>query len=511
MLFSSYDFVFFFLPAVLFLSYFIKKFFDNEVLILFLLFASVLFYGWSDFSLLIFLMGSIVVNAVLSNMIDKTHNKIYLFAAIAFNLGVLGYYKYLNFFIENVHSLLPFDISIAHIALPLGISFYTFQQIGYQVDIYKGIAKPTSFVRYALFVSFFPQLIAGPIVHYKNFLPQMQNFLITKQSLAVGMTLFTLGLAKKVLIADKLAPLVNYYYSNIGHDGFSAGMIDTWFSVIAYSFQLYFDFAGYADMALGIGLCFSIILPINFFSPYKATSLTDFWRRWHITLHDFLKSYVYIPLGGSRTSDMGQVKNILITMLLGGLWHGAGWTFIIWGGVSGLIIGLEKLCSYPQDNIGRAKRLFKTAITFFIITLLWIPFRANSLDEVMHIFKILFGQTDILLGSALHEELLYGSLEKGILSFSQSALPFPELHYALVWIGLLGACALLTFFLPNTAQIFSEDLKITEHNPKLAQIENKCAGFTWKPNVFWLIFTAILMLSVTIFMKRQVEFLYFQF
>jgi|TARA_Y100000031_G_C8249219_1_gene399627 D-alanyl-lipoteichoic acid acyltransferase DltB (MBOAT superfamily) len=431
--------------------------------------------------------------------------------AIGANLGLLGYFKYMNFFIESIEHFFPLGLSTLNLALPLGISFFTFQQIGYQVDIYKGLTKPAPFFKYALFVTFFPQLIAGPIVHYTRFLPQIGSISVNAQSLAAGITLFVLGLSKKVLIADKLAPLVNYYYANIGQDQFDVGILDMWFVVLAYGFQLYFDFSGYADMALGIGLCFSIVLPINFFSPYKATSLTEFWRCWHITLSDFLREYVYIPLGGNRSIHAKQFRNIVLTMLLGGLWHGAGWNFILWGGISGLIMGAEKLCSQNLMRPFWFSRALRKAVTFIIITLLWVLFRANSIDDALKIYSSLLGNTEAIVGSALYESLLYGTVENKIIEISALLISSVQIQMLLFWVGFLSACGFIIFLLPNTAQLFKEQLKIMEYNPKLAKKKNVFDKLVWKPNIFWMIFTAFLMLSVTVFMKRQVEFLYFQF
>jgi alginate O-acetyltransferase complex protein AlgI len=510
MLFSSYDFVFLYLPIVILTSVVWVRIISKTSLIYFLLFSSLLFYAWSDFSLLFVIGISIFINLLFGKLIFENKNKLFLIAAIAFNLGLLGYFKYSNFFIENIANLFSISIGTLQIALPLGISFFTFQQIAYQVDIYKGITKPASFFRYALFVSFFPQLIAGPIVHYKKLLPQLQSISITRSSIAAGTTLFIVGLSKKVLIADKLAPLVNYYFNGIGEDSFSAGFFDTWLAVLAYSFQLYFDFSGYSDMALGITLCFSIVLPINFFSPYKAISLTQFWRQWHITLSDFLREYVYIPLGGNKDGKVRQVQNILLTMLLGGIWHGAGWNFILWGALSGFIMGAERLTGYTKLPLSKLVYVLKIGLTFLVITLLWVLFRADSVESALHIYSILLGHSDTFLGNAIFENQIYGSLEKRAVAIVSTLLFSQKTSMILLWVGALIGCMIIVFAFPNTAQIFKGQLNTDEHYSKLTK-RTSLINFTWRPNAYWLVTTCFLMLCTALFMKRQAEFLYFQF
>ncbi len=511
MLFSSYDFVFLFLPLVLILSAVVGRFCFKSTSIFLLLLSSLVFYGWSNAALLLILGASILSNVALGELIYRTKKRIFLILAIALNLGLLGYFKYINFCIDNVSTLLNVNIETLSVALPLGISFFTFQQIGYQVDIYKRITKPAPFFRYALFVSFFPQLIAGPIVHYKRFLPQLENLSVTKASLAVGITLFVIGLSKKILIADKLAPFVNYYFNGIGQDGFNAGLVDTWLVVFAYSFQLYFDFSGYADMALGVGLCFSIVLPINFFSPYKASSLTDFWRRWHITLSDFLREYIYIPLGGNKEGQFKQYRNILLTMLLGGIWHGAGWNFIVWGALSGLIMGAERLVDATSLSANHIRNVFRIALTYLIVSLLWVLFRADNLDSAFYIYSLLFGHADMIVGSAMYESQLYGVVEKKVVDIASILLFSKEVSMLMFWAGFIGGCMVIAFALPNTAQLFREHLLVDKYNTRLVKEERSLVKLSWKPNIYWVASISFLMLSVTVFMKRQAEFLYFQF
>ncbi|MBT5260335.1 MAG: MBOAT family protein, partial [Nitrospina sp.] len=337
MLFNSYAFIFLFLPVTLLGFQLIGNRGHCRVAVSWLIGASLFFYGWWNPAYLGLILTSILFNYAVGVSLGSRPAKTVLVVGIAANLGLLGYFKYANFFVDNINALTGSDIVLERIILPLAISFFTFQQITYLVDTYRGETQECDFLRYCLFVTFFPQLIAGPIVHHREMMPQFAKDTFCRlkaKHLAVGLTIFSVGLFKKVILADGIA-----VYSTPVFDAAEAGVIltfvDAWCGALAFTFQLYFDFSGYSDMAIGLGRMFGIILPVNFFSPYKASNIIEFWRRWHITLSRFARDYLYIPLGGNRKGTLLRFANLMITMLLIGLWHGAGWTFVIWGGLHG--------------------------------------------------------------------------------------------------------------------------------------------------------------------------------
>lgn len=338
MLFNSYVFIIGFLPITLILYYLSAKKFGSQCARIVLILASLFFYSWWDVRNLPILLGSILVNYVLARRIlqsEGKNRKGWLILGILFDLGLLGYFKYSAFAVETVNGIFHTGFAVPQIVLPLGISFFTFTQIACLVDAYRGEVKGYGRSGYFLFVTIFPHLIAGPILYHKNMIPQFmdeKNYRINYENINRGIVWFTLGLAKKVIIADRLSEYVGTAFSNASQ----LSMVDAWFASFAYTLQLYFDFSGYSEMAIGLGLMLNFKLPLNFNSPYQSTSIIEFWRRWHMTLSAFLKDYLYIPLGGNRTGH--HLRNILITMLLAGLWHGAGWTFIFWGGLHGLYI-----------------------------------------------------------------------------------------------------------------------------------------------------------------------------
>lgn len=316
-----------------------------------LLLSSLVFYGAWQPTYLILLGTSIVFNHVLGAIIARSRTRSrdraggWLALGVLANLGALGWFKYANFADRNLAQLLDLGWQLEPIALPLGISFFTFQQIAYLVDLRRGVIQSHGLRDYSLFVCYFPQLIAGPIVHYRELQPQFGEGLVRQPlagPFAIGLTALALGLSKKVLIADGLASVATpvFVHADVGR---AVSALEAWIAAMAYSLQIYFDFSGYSDMAVGLSLMFGISIPVNFRSPYKATSITDFWRRWHITLSGFLRDYLYIPLGGNRRGPIRQKFNLMLTMLLGGLWHGAGWNFLIWGG-----------CTVPTSSSTRA-------------------------------------------------------------------------------------------------------------------------------------------------------------
>lgn len=391
MLFNSYEFILVFLPVVLIIYFSLCYMNLFKVALGALVVASLSFYGYWDIRYLPLLIASILFNHSIGRFIVKKKSKRWLFIGVAVDLILLGYFKYYNFFVDNINVVFNASYSGLHIVLPLGISFFTFTQIAFLVDAYRRETEKYDFLSYALFVTIFPHLIAGPILYHKDMIPQFgdrQKFSFSHENFSRGCLLFIIGLSKKILIADMLIKWVKPVFDNPA----AATLVTSWTAALAYTFQLYFDFSGYSDMAIGLGLMFNFVLPINFNSPYAAVSIIDFWRRWHITLSAFLKNYLYIPLGGNRGGH--QIRNIFITMLLGGLWHGAGWTFIIWGGIHGTYLAINHWWSKRNWEL---PNLAAKVATFVSVVIAWVFFRAGSVEDALHILKAMFGCYDMTL------------------------------------------------------------------------------------------------------------------
>ncbi len=392
MLFNSYEFIFIFLPFTFFIYFYLL----NRRLISgakgFLVFSSLFFYSWWNMAYLPLILTSMLFNYVIGNSLNENFKKIKVtkkfllsFAIIA-NLSLLGYFKYSDFFLTNVNTIFDSNMSLLHFALPLAISFFTFQQIAYLVDSYRGETAEYDFLNYSLFVTFFPQLIAGPIVHHSEMMPQFAskwNLAKNYKNVATGLFIFSIGLFKKVVIADTFA-----IWATNGFDKVAVlNLLEAWATSLSYTFQLYFDFSGYTDMAIGAALLFNIKLPANFNSPYKATSVQDFWRRWHITLSRFLKDYIYVPLGGSRKGNLRTYTNLMATFILGGIWHGAGWTFVFWG----FLHGVALVINHISKSIGlKLPTLLAWFITFNFINASWIFFRAKEWNDAIKVLKAMF-------------------------------------------------------------------------------------------------------------------------
>jgi alginate O-acetyltransferase complex protein AlgI len=349
MLFTSYEFVLLYLPVVFFIFFFVARR-SARAAATWLVVASVFFYGWWNPKFVLLLLASVCFNYSAGYLIghDRSRrNKILLVTAIVANLGLLGVFKYANFFITTLNGT-GTHLALLDIVLPAGISFFTFTQIAFLVDAYRGLAKEYDFVHYLLFVTWFPHLIAGPVLHHKQMMPQFADadtYRPHSESISVGLTLFSFGLCKKVLLADQFGLFANPVF-DAAAQGVQPHLIAAWVGALAYTLQLYFDFSGYSDMAIGLSRMFNVKLPLNFDSPYKATNIIDFWRRWHMTLSAFLRDYLYFSLGGNRKGRMRRHLNLIATMLLGGLWHGAGWNFVVWGGLHGSI------CSSTMHGVG---------------------------------------------------------------------------------------------------------------------------------------------------------------
>src|SRR6478609_994207 len=377
MLFSSYTFLFQFLPATV-LAFAAARRHSPRAGIMVLAGALLFFYGaWRPVYLLL-LLASIAVNFALGlRMEDPLRRRAVGSFGVALNLAVLCYFKYTNFIFDSVNMLTGAPLPFVNIVLPLGISFFTFQQIAYLVDVMRGAPVERDVVSYTLFVSFFPHLIAGPLVHHAEMIPQFKRGRTGRSAVlaARGLAIFAAGLFKKVVIADNLAQFVSPVFAHLDAGG---GVTTSWawLATLAYSLQIYFDFSGYSDMAVGLALLFGIRLPVNFRSPYQASSIIEFWRRWHITLSRFLRDYLYIPLGGNRCSPARRRLNVFLTMLVGGIWHGAGWTFVLWGALHGVMIVVA------QAWAGRSRPLSRPvaqALTLTLVIIAWVPFRAADL------------------------------------------------------------------------------------------------------------------------------------
>ena len=361
MLFNSYEFIFFFMPITLVVFFLIGVRGHHRIAIAWLVGASLFFYAWWNPAYLGLIFGSMLFNysigVALSNQRKRenaTVKKGILILGVAANLGALGYFKYANFFVDTVNRLFGTPFHVDKIILPLAISFFTFNQLAYLADAYSGAAREYNFLHYCLFVTFFPHLIAGPIVHHKEMLPQFSSnsiYRYNSQDMAIGLTFFFMGLFKKVVIADSVAGYAIPVFK-ASAQGISLTLIEAWGGVLAYTFQLYFDFSGYSDMAIGLARMFGIRFPLNFHSPYKAVNIIDFWRRWHMTLSRFLKDYLYIPLGGNRKGEVRRYVNLFITMLLGGLWHGAGWSFVAWGALHGVYLVINHIWRSFRSFLG---------------------------------------------------------------------------------------------------------------------------------------------------------------
>lgn len=386
MLFSSFPFIGLFLPATLLLFYTSIRIGKDRLPLGILVLCSLVFYGYWNPRDLMVIGASIGVNYLLGRRLHGSRNRWLLAAGVGFNLGILGFFKYTGFFMENLGLILRLEVEPLQFVLPLGISFFTFQQIAFLVDTFRGKAAEPRFINYALFVSFFPQLVSGPIVHHKEMMPQFADPGTRRfhpENVAAGLIFFTLGLAKKVLIADTCGALADPIFDGPG----PVDTVQAWTGALAYSMQLYFDFSGYTDMAIGLAKFFNIELPQNFNSPYKASSIAEFWRRWHITLGRFLREYLYIPLGGNRSGKNRWRFNILVTFLLGGLWHGANWTFLLWGAYHGILLLVEDLWNRAG---GQLPRPVARGATFLAVVIGWVLFRSQSLQDAIRFLKAMF-------------------------------------------------------------------------------------------------------------------------
>lgn len=394
MLFNSPVFILGFLPVTL-LLFLLSRHAGGRRAMWLLLVASLVFYGWWDWRFLPLLLGSIGGNHLLAGRMlaagSRRLSKRWLALGIAANLAVLGWFKYAVFVAGVLGDLTGWAASLGPIVLPIGISFFTFKQIAYLVDVHRGLAVERDPARYGLFVGFFPDLLAGPLVHHRELTPQLERlgsrpFL---PDLAIGASIFVVGLAKKLLVADTAALTAAPLFDQAA-GGDALGLVAAWAAATAYALQIYFDFSGYSDMAIGIARMFGVVLPLNFASPYKAASIAEFWRRWHISLSRFLRDYLYVPLGGNRKGPARRYLNVFVTMLLGGVWHGAGWTFVLWGALHGVMIVAAQAWSRRPGHVAMP-RPAGVALTLVAVILAWVPFRAADLATTWSIWASMAG------------------------------------------------------------------------------------------------------------------------
>ena len=405
MLFNSYEFIFAFLPITFFIYFYLNHKRLTEASKGFLVFSSLFFYSWWNIAYLPIILSSMLFNYIIGNSLAKelksdkrkfSRKSVLIFGVVS-NVILLGYFKYMDFFIENINLAIGSKFDLLHLALPLAISFFTFQQIAYLVDSYKEETTEYDFLNYAVFVTFFPQLIAGPIVHHREMMPQFANIrskVMNYKNISMGLFIFSIGLFKKVVIADTFA-----VWATAGFDtAITLNLFEAWATSLSYTFQLYFDFSGYTDMAIGLALLFNIKLPINFNSPYKATDIQDFWRRWHITLSRFLKDYVYIPLGGNRKGEFRTYNNLLATFIIGGIWHGAGWTFVFWGFLHGIALVIHRAWGKLGFKLWTWLAWF---ITFNFLNIAWVFFRAKEWSDALKVLEAMFTLNNVVLPGSL--------------------------------------------------------------------------------------------------------------
>lgn len=439
MLFPTFTFLFGFLPLTV-IVYFLLSSRSRIASQIWLVLASFVFYSWFNWSYSLILGGSLLMNWIFAQLLYKKQSKIILTIGIICNVLLLGYFKYYDFFIENINALFQTSFLLKHILLPLGISFFTFQQISFLQLVYsRSLAKRYSFGSYALFVCFFPQLIAGPIVLPDEMMSQFDRddrLRPDARNIAAGLYLFALGMSKKILLADFFAEMADPGFLNAAGNFFTG-----WKTALAYTFQIYFDFSGYCDMAIGLGLLFNIRLPKNFHSPYLSENIADFWRRWHITLGRFLMTGLYIPLGGNRCGKFRNCLNLLITFFVSGLWHGASWLFVLWGMLHGTALVIHRIWS---KFLGlKMHRIPAKLITFLFVLLAWIPFRATDMSQVKQLLAAMFCPESWSISKSFDLQTLLFLIAGGfIIIFLKPAVDMEE-KFRPTWVNAILTILLL--------------------------------------------------------------------
>lgn len=530
MLFNSYAFILVFLPIAFAGTFWLGRR-SPRLAALWLGLASLTFYAMWDARFAPLLLSSIVFNFAAGNLIgrlrqvgDGAKARAALVAAIAADLGLLGYFKYANFFVASANQLLDGQFPALEVILPLGISFFTFTQIAFLVDVYRGYAREYSFVHYLMFVTYFPHLIAGPLFHHKQMMPQFtrpETYRVNLENLNAGLSIFILGLAKKVLIADGLAEYASPVF-DAARDGKVLMLAEAWIGALAYTLQLYFDFSGYSDMAIGLALMFNVRLPLNFDSPYKSVSIIDFWRRWHMTLSAFLRNYLYIPLGGNRKGGARRYVNLMATMLLGGLWHGAGWTFVVWGGLHGLYLAINHAWRAFKARVswgdgGPAARFGAGALTFLAVVVGWVFFRADSFPSAWSMLSAMTGLNGVSVPGSLETRLsgLWAQMPDARIAFDGLA-PVSGFSPNRALFGIISSLVLVWYF-PNVRQIFLDHKPVWEDpagekTPAAMPQGALARRLRWTSSMGRAAAAGILFfIALVLIANRQSEFLYFQF
>ena len=498
MLFHSPKFLFIFLPLTWIIYRALIGCRIYRVALGWLVLASLVFYGYWNPPYVLLISASILVNHFIGRKVcpalsplSAGRRRWLLYTGLVFNLGLLGYFKYANFFLSTANSMLGTSYNFGHVILPLAISFFTFTQIAYMLDAYRGETGKYSLLEYSFFVTFFPHLIAGPIVQHYEIMPQVERgdgFRFRRAHLAVGISVFIVGLFKKMVLADGCAIYADPVFKLAAMQGILAS-IDCWIGVLAYTFQLYFDFSGYSDMAIGLSYCFGFRLPLNFDSPYQATSIVDFWRRWHISLSRFLKKYLYFPLGGNRHGVLMRYRNLFLTMVLGGLWHGAGWNFVIWGALHGFYLAANHLYRdlLKHWNLTAPRNAFTDfggwALTMFAVVIAWVFFRAQDFTTASWMLGRMFGfATEVRPG--LDPDQMFASGDK------------------FLWIAFVAG---LAFLAPNSHQYFSR------YQPALE--ETTPSKIKWRPSFLHgtLLGLMVFLVALKYFSLEPTTFLYFNF
>jgi D-alanyl-lipoteichoic acid acyltransferase DltB (MBOAT superfamily) len=520
MLFNSYEFIFLFLPIALAAFHVLSR--RGEAWgAAWLALASLFFYGWWNPRYVASLLASIGFNFAMGVGLGRIQTgdgrrKPLFVAALAANLALLGYYKYAGFLTANLAAWTGASWQMEGIVLPLGISFFTFTQIAFLVDVYQGKVREYRFLHYLLFVTWFPHLIAGPILHHGEMMPQFADrriYRFSHERLALGLSVFFLGLFKKTVLADGIAPYARTVFDAVAA-GQAPGFMESWCGALAYTLQLYFDFSAYSDMAIGLSWLFGIRLPLNFYSPYKAVNIIDFWRRWHISLSRFLRDYLYIPLGGNRRGPTRRYLNLLLTMLLGGLWHGAGWTYIVWGGLHGGYLAVNHAWRALRSRLGqdlkastRAGRCLSGALTFLAVTVGWVFFRADSVEHAWTLVQGLCGLNGFTLPYKWLVKHKLGPLTDWLarqgVQFADT--PLFEGTDELKWIAVL---LLICRFAPNTEQIF------VRFRPSLGwagEARTLPERWSWRPSPAWASIVALAGALAILSISELSEFIYFQF
>ncbi len=476
MLFSSYEFIFAFLPITALIYFALSRFKSPYPQRIFLSSASLYFYAFFEWKYLLIILSSILTNFLLAKISLGTDKKqfkqLLLFISVIFNVGLIGYYKYFDFFLESLNTFASTDFVLKGILIPLGISFFTFQQLSFQIRTYKTSDKELNFINYTLFVSFFPQLIAGPIVMYEELVPQLvddKKRYFNKENFASGLYIFSVGMCKKLLIADGLAVITD--------NGLSAstqlGFLPSWITAFAVTFQIYFDFAGYSEMAIGLGKMFNYELPVNFETPLKSSSIAEIWKRWHITLGRSLSQFIYIPLGGNRKGKVRKCINLFLVFLVSGIWHGAAWTFIVWGVAHGTARIIEEIFA---KQLKKVPLIFKKAGTFIFFVMAFVVFKADSFSQALMVYQGCVGKGGLGLNQ------FQNLIADGVIGMPNIL----AIAYALI---IIAACFALTYFEKGTTHLIK----------------------SFKPTTKNAVITALLFTVSILCMSRSAVFIYFNF